>query len=106
MKQHLISVAGILSVVLMLALQSPSAEAQPHDCDCNCPKQKKCSQIWRCLYGRMVSDGTGGSFRLYGYPRPTCCGNQPHGYPVWGMGHSCLNGCRNGDNCPHEIIHR
>ncbi|HEY0982942.1 hypothetical protein [Schlesneria sp. T3-172] len=106
MKQHRVSFAGILTLVVLLASQASVLHAQPHGSDCNCHKQKKCSQIWSCLWGRMVSDGTGGSFRQYGYPRHTCCGNQPHGYPIWGMGGTCLHGCRHHDNCPPEVYQR
>jgi hypothetical protein len=48
-----------------------------------------CHRLWRCLYGQMASDGTGGTLRIYGYPRPRCCGCQPCEYPLWSTGGVC-----------------
>ena len=101
MDRKLFCLAGILFVVCGLVLSSPVNGAQKFgnncqsDCDCygqtdGCDKPKHgcCRELWRCLYGTMVSDGIGGSFRVYGYPRQRYCGSTSCGYPYF------VSGCK------------
>lgn len=88
----------------------PNVYSQPNirsqrncDCDPNCNCEVSCCyKLWRCMYGQMVNDGTGNTFRLYGYPKPPCCCKQPCGYPTWGMGNSCFPECH---GHPHRCRH-
>lgn len=61
--------------------------------DCDCQQSSRCGSVWRCIWGQMVSDGTGGKLRIYGYPTPACCGRQPCGYPIRGTGGVCFPHC-------------
>ena len=47
-----------------------SCNDQSHSGDC-------CSGFMSCIYGRLVSDGFGGTIRVYGYPRFGCRGTPP-----------------------------
>lgn len=88
--------ATVLTLIA-LGLMSSAANAQyapcPSPCpqmsgDCGCEDEGCCSRIWRCLWGQMACDGTGGRLRIYGYPYPTCC-TRCCSYPVYGMGYEC-----------------
>lgn len=93
----------------LIAPQANAAQPTGHygqttgNCDCNCDSEVSCFyKHWRCMYGQMVNDGTGGTFRLYGYPKPPCCCRQPCGYPYWGMGNACFPECYGFHGCHHR----
>lgn len=108
MDRKRISSAGLLVALFSMALSSRLAEAQsfgnPCPPACDCDRQCGVAKAWNCLYGRMVSDGFGGSFRLYGYPTPPCCCRPPCCYPVWGTDGACPYGCPHPGirPCPHR----
>lgn len=80
-------VAVMLCVQVGLNGFGNAALAQDDCEDCDCPRCR-CASKWSCLWGKMVSNGYGGTFRIYGYPPPPCCSACPR-YPAWGMGCAC-----------------
>lgn len=88
-----LSLVSVVFSVLAFGVITSAANAQypvpspqwGNDCCC---EESCCSKMWRCLWGQMACDGTGGRLRIYGYPNPTCC-TRCCPYPVYGMGYEC-----------------
>lgn len=84
MCRNWISVASALLVVVAAGFPSEATAGQAYceecqsDCnDCRPSWRERCCGclLGRCMWGQMVSDGMGGSIRVYGFPQQRVCGS-------------------------------